>query len=498
MLGIVLLSGHQSLASPEERPTWGGGHNSNSVSAETGLPSELLPENILWERKLGTRQYTIPTFHRGKIYIGINDQGLEDDRVKSTRGGLVLCLDQKTGKTVWQLPIPRFYNAKNPPHFFNHLNCGVCSSPVIEGKHAYLISGRGEVLCLDIEGQANGNDGIFKEELSYMGAQSSSTLRATDGDIIWRYNMVTESSVYPHDCCGSTVLILGDLLFACTSNGVQRDHKTVTNPLAPSLIVLDRRTGRLIAQDGEEIGKRMLHGQWSTPIRAEVDGKVRVVFGAGDGVLYAFEPPDPRPKDGKVQILKKLWASDCNPPEYRERNGKRIPYATRQNKNPLGPSEVIATPVLYRNRIYVAIGQDPMHGPGQGMLSCIDAATGNKVWSSTLVKRSLSTVSIHEGLLYIPDYSRNLHCFDADTGERIWVRELDSGVWCSSTLVADGKIYVSTENKKFWILKAGRKGEVISQTRLKQMAITPVAADGVLYIPNQRSLIAYRDEGDRQ
>ena len=39
----------------------------------------------------------------------------------------------------------------------------------------------------------------------------------------------------------------------------------------------------------------------------------------------------------------------------------------------VGPSEIIATPVFYNNRVYVAIGQDPLHGRGKGCVTCIDA-----------------------------------------------------------------------------------------------------------------------------
>ncbi len=43
--------------------------------------------------------------------------------------------------------------------------------------------------------------------------------------------------------------------------------------------------------------------------------------------------------------------------------------------------------MFYKNRIYVAVGQDPEHGEGVGNLTCIDATkTGDvtktaKIWS---------------------------------------------------------------------------------------------------------------------
>ena len=71
-------------------------------------------------------------------------------------------------------------------------------------------------------------------------------------------------------------------------------------PDAPSLIALDARTGRLLACDGERIGRplgkgparRLFHGQWSSPTLGRVDGRDLIIYGGGDGVCYAFEPAD--------------------------------------------------------------------------------------------------------------------------------------------------------------------------------------------------------------
>ena len=138
----------------------------------------------------------------------------------------------------------------------------------------------------------------------------------------------------------------------------------------------------------------------------------------------------------------------------------------------------------------MAIGQSPVYGVGRGCLSCIDAATGAIVWSSTLVERTTATAAIADGMLYIPDLTGNLHCFDAETGKRYWVHFLEDRTWCASALVADGKVYAGTENNLLWVLKAGKEKAVLSRTRLTSAPITPVASDGVLYLPTQQNLTA--------
>jgi outer membrane protein assembly factor BamB len=254
--------------------------------------------------------------------------------------------------------------------------------------------------------------------------------------------------------------------------------------------VLDKKTGRLVARDDEKIGQRLLHCNWSSPCAGRVNGRTLIFFGGGDGILYAFEPPKASSPGAPVQILKKVWSRDCNPADYRVRDGKPVPHSTNSKHTPDGASEIIGTPVFYKGRVYVAIGQSPVYGVGRGSLSCIDAATGAVVWSSTLVERTTATAAIADGLLYIPDLTGNLHCFDAETGKRHWVHPLAGRAWCASAWVADGKVYAGTENNLLWVLKAGKDKRVLSRIRLKSAPITPVAADGVLYIPTQQSLTA--------
>ncbi len=500
-LGLALWSVLAFAESPERDKgwpfRWGGAASSNMANTATNLPADL--ENVapLWELPLGQHQYAIPTIDRGRIYLCADDSGVKRAGYKPTRGGVVMCVEQATGKLIWQMLCPRYLEGVKPPYHFDQWGCGICSGPVVEGDRVYVIGSRGEILCLDREGQANGNQGPVVDELEYMevAKMPGNELCATDGDIIWRYNLIRELDVVLHDVCGSTLLVQDDLIYACTSNGIDDRHDKVPRPEAPTLVVLNKKTGRLVARDNEKIGQRMFHCNWSSPAGGWVDGKPLVFFGGGDGILYAFEPP--RAEAEQVQVLRKAWSFDCNPPEYRSRGGQAVPYSTHSKNSPEGPSEIIGTPVFYEGRVYVAVGQSPLHGTGQGQLCCVEAATGRKIWCSGLVDRTLATAAIAKGLLYIPDYTGNLHCFDALTGERCWTHALGAKGWSASSLVADGKVYASTEANTLWVLKAGKAKEVLSKTRLKSTAATLTAADGVLYIPTQKSLLAIEAKSGR-
>ncbi len=381
-----------------------------------------------------------------------------------------------------------------PPFHFDHWKCGICSQPAVDSHRLFVVGPRGDVLCIDPAGQANGNDGPFVDEKSYFGIASDSDYQLTpaDGDIVWRFDMLEQLGVIPHDVCGSSPAVLGDYVYACTSNGVDDTHLRIPNPQAPSLIALDKHTGRLAATDGAISGDRILHGTWSSPVAAELPDQTLLIYGGGDGVLYAFKPLRDPPQAGPATVLEVAWKYDCCPADYRQREGQPIPYARWNKNSPDGPSEIISTPLVHNGRVYVAIGQSPIHGPGQGCLSCIDAATGTRIWESRQVDRSITDAVIHEGLLFAVDYSGQLHCLDADTGGQYWQHELIGGVWCESPVVANGLVYVGNEKNRMWVLRASRDKTIVAQGRVRSTAITPVYHDGVLYFPAQQSLSAIR------
>jgi outer membrane protein assembly factor BamB len=91
-------------------------------------------------------------------------------------------------------------------------------------------------------------------------------------------------------------------------------------------------------------------------------------------------------------------------------------------------SYIIATPLVWDDRVFLAVGQDPEHGEGLGHLHCIDATKrgditqSGKVWSvdGEDFHRSLSSFACKDGLLYACDLSGFVYCFDEKTGKRHW------------------------------------------------------------------------------
>ncbi|MBM3457818.1 MAG: pyrrolo-quinoline quinone, partial [Armatimonadetes bacterium] len=373
---------------------------------------------------------------------------------------------------------------------------GICSSPTVEGDKVWLVSNRCEVLCLDTNGMANGNQGPFMDEAKYMTAAMSPlhTLGPKDADILWRFDMREELGVFPHNITNCGPMILGDLVVVTTSNGVDWTHTNIPNPRAPALAVLNKNTGALVAEEASGVSKATLHSNWSSPAGGMLNGKPIILFGGGDGWCYAYDTNPVKEADGPA-ILKELWKLDCNPPAYRAKDGKPLKYATYE-----GPSEVIATPVFYNNRVYVPIGQDPEHGEGVGRLLCIDATKSGDIsktgviWSYDKIKRSLSTPAIADGLLYVGDFSGFVHCVDLETGKPYWVFDTKSHIW-GSCLVADGKVYAGTEDGDFVVLKAGKTLQELGKVDMRAPVYSsPVVANGTLYVGTQSHLFAIQEK----
>jgi len=565
-VGVVPLMFPSSAAAGEplakaqdgDWPMWGGSSDRNMVSGETGIPSRWnlkTKENIKWIAPLGSPTYGAPVIVGGKVFIGTNNKAGLRKGIKGDKGVMV-CLNEKTGTFLWQAT-----HDKLPSGNVNDwAEQGIPSAPYVEGDRLYYVSNRCELVCADVNGFLDGeNDGPFKQE-KHKDTQ--------DADIVWVLDMFKDLKVFPHNLATCSPVGAGDMIFVSTSNGVDVSHRRIPSPDAPSLIAVDKKSGKVLWQRSDP-GKNILHGQWSSPAygvvqkpkaetkshhrehgaafgpsqriqgfkdsriegagteifapgeedrgtgvspaglragrpchslvategsavisvvrneRRNVESAIRnpqlsvplVIFGAGDGWCYAHAA-----KTGKV-----VWKFDLNPKDSKWVIGGRG-----------DKSSIIGTPVIYDNKVFLAVGQDPEHGDGIGHLYCIDATkTGDitetgRVWhfGGEDFNRSLSTVAIADGLLYAADLSGFLHCLDVRTGKQHWVHDTFAGIW-GSPFVVDGKVLIGTVDGEVLVLKHDKEKKLLATNDVRySVYATPVAANGVLYIANSGSLIA--------
>ena len=446
-------------------PMWGGTPDRNMVSTMKGLPTAWdvkTKKNVKWVAELGSQAYGNPVVANGVVLVGTNNEGMRDPAVKGDKG-VLMAFRESDGQFLWQAVHDKLAAGRANDWPYQ----GICSSPLVENGTAYYVSNRGELMAVDIDGFRDGtNDGLVKDEKA---------TRETDADVIWRYDMMEELGVLQHNMANSSPVIYENLIFISTSNGQDESHVNIPSPKAPAIIAVDKTTGKLVWEDNS-VGEKILHGQWSSPAVGKIGDTVQVVIGQGDGWVRGFEA-----KTGK-----KLWEFDLNP---------------KDSVWPKTRNEVISTPVIHENVVYIANGQDPEHGEGVGHLYAIDPTkrgditTTGKLWQYDKIRRSISTGALFNGILFYSDFSGFLHALDAKTGQPFWTHDMFAAIW-GSPMVIDGKVYLGDEDGDVAVLAADRTMKLIAESNMgSSVYSTPVPANGTLFVVNRNQLFALKESG---
>ena len=446
---------------------WGGRPDRNMVSDERGLPATwdvAKKTNIRWTAALGSRTFGNPVVSGGKVFIGTNNDARRNPKIDGDKG-VLMCFAESDGRFLWQAVHDKFPN----PTAHDWPEIGLCSAPCVVGDRVYYTSNRCELVCADAEGFRDGtNDGPLTDE---------QYAEQTDADFVWILDMHRQLGVVPLYACASAPLVADDIVFVVTGNGASADADGVPAPQAPSFLAVDRHTGKVIWSDNSP-GARITSGQWSSPAYGHVNGRPQVVFPGGDGWLYAFEP-----KTGKP-----IWKFNCL---SHQAAAEEVSDDDRKNS-------LLATPVYYDNKVFIAIGQAPELGDGPGCLWAVDATkTGDVTRSATVWRlsgkefgRSVSTVAIRDGLLYTAEVAGYLNCIDVLAGKRLWRHDLKSPVW-ASPLIADGKVYIPDEDGDVAVLQHGRQARPLAENTMRETTYaTVVAAHGTIYVADRSQLYA--------
>jgi len=481
-IALVLVSAiqvsSQSAKGVKDWPMWGGSPDRNMVSDATGLATTWdvkTGKNIKWVAALGSQSYGNPVVANGVVLVGTNNEAMRDPKQPGDRG-VLMAFSEATGEFLWQATSEKLSSGRANDWPFQ----GIASSPLIIGEKAYFMTNRAVLTAVDIRGFQDGeNDGPFKDE---------KLTGKNDPDILWTFDTMEAVGNFPHNLANSSPTYYDNLLYISTGNGQDESHVNIPSPKAPSIVALDMTTGEPVWEDGSP-GDKILHGQWSTPAVGTVGGALQVVHAQGDGWVRAYEA-----KTGK-----KLWEFDTNP---------------KDSVWPKTRNEVIATPVIYDNVVYIANGQDPEHGEGVGHLYAIDATKrgditkSGLVWHYDKIRRSISTASIKDGVIYVPDFSGFLHALDVKTGKPFWVHDMFAAMW-SSTLVADGKIYLGDEDGDVVVIQHVPAAQIkptekpapkilAENTMDSSVYSTVVTANGVMFIMTRNNLFAVQEGAQRK
>jgi outer membrane protein assembly factor BamB len=536
------------IASAADWPMLGRTPARNPVSPESGAPLDWQPgefnretgswiakgaHNVKWIAKLGSQTYGTPVVADGHVYVGTNNAAAYLDRYpKNVDLGCLLCFRESDGEFLWQ------YSAEKLPTGRAHdwPRQGLGSSPLVEGERMWFVSNRWEVICADTQSFRDGeNDGPFVDE---------PVEAPNEADVLWKFDLMNELGVQPHPAgmgpdrrC--SIAAHENRIYVITGNGVTENHVQIPAPDAPSLVCLDKDTGEVLWTDNSP-GNNILHTQIASPLVAEIQGRAQVIVPQGDGWIRAFDA-----LSGEL-----IWKFDINFKESRWILGGR---GSRNN--------ILATPVLYENFVYIASGQESEHGDGMARLVCIDPTTSGDISSELAVDadgkviphqrfqavdpsqgqktianpnsglvwefgaktkeeqqnqefeeqlhRTRSSVAVQDGLVIVADGAGLVHCFDAKTGQRHWAYDVLAAC-IAAPLIADGKIYVVDEDGDAAIFRLSHDPDVAMKPVAKMyepiaeinmgtsIYCSPIFANGVLYLATRSQLFAIQETGDEQ
>ena len=431
--------------------------------AQTGNPpvdwDTTTGRNIVWSVELGDETFGSPVVAGDVVYVG-TDNARQMNPDFQEECGVLMAFRVTDGAFLWQDVAPRV-EERGLREF---LLPSTTSAPYVEGNRLYYVTAEGQLRCLDTQGFRDGeNSGPYREEVFQDNAAA---------DIVWELDMA-RLGVFPHEASNSEVLPVGDLLMVSTSNGQNEGHTRVPSPRAPSLIAVDKHSGEVVWR-AIGAGGEVLHGQWSSPVAANVNGRIQVLFGGGDGWLRAYDAASGH----------EVWRFDGNPKDAR--------WLPRPGV--LSRSSIIASPVFADGRVFIAMGQSPGHGDGPSLIHAIspngqgDVTKSRLLWTSREVGRVVGTPIVKDGLLYVGDVGGTVHCLDAATGAHVWKHDTYDAIW-GCLLLAGDRLYVGTDAGNMTVLRAGRRKELLAQIEMDAPLYSrPAQIGDALYLATARRL----------
>ncbi len=422
---------------PLDWPFWRGPHYDGS-SPETGLIDDFDPRggegsNVLWKRDdLGTR--STPIVMRGKLYV------LARAKAGTPREGeRVVCVDASTGKTLWE----------------NHFNVWLSDVPDTRVAWSSVVGDpkTGNVYALGVGGLLQCIDG-------------------SNGKTLW--------SIPMHEYFGMLTTYGGRTNFPVVADGLVIVGGVMTNwgtnaKPAHRLVAFDKQTGDIIWFNGTRIGP--YDTNYSAPTVAVINGQQSLVFGSGDGSIWALQPRTGQP----------IWHYQIS----------------RRGLN--------TSPLVVGNTIYMGHSEENESGTAMGTVLALevsgsgkDVKTREKWRDYEVMLGKGSPVRVGDRLYYVDDRAK-LNIVDAMTGKNLTrdltrkrALALGGTSMRSSPLAADGKLYMVSSrgdwsiwridlDKGLTLTKRGRFG------RGESGLASPICSHGSVFFTTTGGIYCLRD-----
>jgi outer membrane protein assembly factor BamB len=205
---------------------------------------------------------------------------------------------------------------------------------------------------------------------------------------------------------------------------------------AHRFMAFDKKTGDTVWVSAP--GGRPYDTTYAAPIIANINGTRLLIQGASDGVVHAIKPQTGEP----------VWKYEIS---KRGLNTGVVVHGT--------------TAILTHS-------EENLDSNEMGMMVAVDAGSRGEIkkeqtkWTVYGWQGGFSSPVIDGDRLYQVDNGANLAAFDVNSGKQLWLQNLGT-IQKASPVLADGKLYVGTENGKFFILKPTATGaEILDQDQL--------------------------------
>jgi outer membrane protein assembly factor BamB len=429
---------------PLDWPAWRGPEQ-NGVSRETGLVEmwEVDGENMLWKSEaLGGR--STPIVMNGRLYTIV-----AAEPHTPRQGEKVVCADAATGEVLWE---SRF-NVFSSDVPVERVGWGCCAGDPTTGR-VYAQSVCGLVLCLE---GATG-DIVWQRSLSEEMGLLSTYGGRTNMPVLFE-DLVIINAVFIN--WGATDPTVTYQAFAKNIGGWGDMAKPAHRYLA-----MNKATGETVWFNGTRLLPE--DTTYSTPTVTTLGGQAALVFGAGDGSVYAMQP-----RTGNI-----IWKFDLS--------------IRGLNVSPLVVGDTVYTGQSEENYDDSSMGAlCAINGVGSG-----DISKSGELWRIKEYMVGKSSPILVDGRLYGADDSGGLWIIDPATGEQIGPRKGRSrranlklgSMMRASLLWADGKIYACEANGRCHILKPTEDGvESLCQLRLpdgEEVHGSPIVSHGRIYLPS--------------
>ena len=285
-----------------------------------------------------------------------------------------------------------------------------------------------------------------------------------DGKILWDRSLPEDyGAVTTHGGRTTSPIVHGDKVILNTLLLAWGDLNRPGN----RYIAFDKRTGQTVWISSPQA--RHYDTNYSTPIVAEHRRRsTALIVGGTDGSFHAL----------KVNTGEPIWRVDVS-------------------------KRAILNSALYRDGIvYITHGEENIGTTEMGMIAALDARRNGDLkedafkWKTLGFLPTFASPVMDDERLYTVDNSAIVAGFDLKTGKRLWERGLGT-LQKGSPVLADGKLYVGTENGKFYILRPSATGvEVLDEDWLgtpeapEVIVASPIVADGRVYVTSMEATYA--------